>query len=217
MHTERVVKMIKKIPNQIIKQPLKPLNLSKIDSIALHHMAHPTADVKTVEGWHIGQGWRAIGYNYFVAFDGTIYEGRGLNEGAGVLGKNHHIISIGFQGDYHSKSVEMPDAQFNSGIDIIKFVQSKVSAKIGGHKDYQATACPGRYFPLDEMKSGVKRTEETEMIYNYIDKNMPDWARPTIQKLVDKGLLKGNEKGELGLNDTMLKIFVIHDRAGLYK
>ena len=54
------------------------------------------------------------------------------------------------------------------------------------------------------------------MIYNYNDENMPQWARPTIQKLVDKGLLKGNEKGELGLNDTMLKIFVINDRAGLY-
>ena len=45
---------------------------------------------------------------------------------------------------------------------------------------------------------------------------MTEWARTTLQTLVDKGLLKGNEKGELGLNDTMLKIFVINDRAGLY-
>lgn len=58
--------------------------------------------------------------------------------------------------------------------------------------------------------------EEIEMIYNYVDENLPEWARPTIQKLIDKGLLKGNENGELGLNDTMLKIFVINDRAGLY-
>lgn len=54
------------------------------------------------------------------------------------------------------------------------------------------------------------------MIYNYIDNNMPEWARPTIQKMVDKGILRGNEKGELGLNETMLKIFVTNDRAGLY-
>lgn len=60
------------------------------------------------------------------------------------------------------------------------------------------------------------KEEEPEMIYNYLDKNMPEWARPTIQKLMDKGYLKGNEKGELGLNDTMLKIFVVNDRAGLY-
>ena len=57
---------------------------------------------------------------------------------------------------------------------------------------------------------------ENPMIYNYIDENMPEWARPTIQKMVDKGILRGNEKGELGLNETMLKMFVTNDRAGLY-
>lgn len=151
--------LIKKIPNQIIKQPLQPLNLKKVDSIALHHMAHPTADVKTVESWHIGQGWRAFGYNFWVAFDGTVYEGRGFNMGAGVENQNYHIISIGFQGDYHSKNVKMPDAQFNAGVDIIKYVFGKVPTikKIGGHRDYMATACPGQYFPLEEMKSLKKR------------------------------------------------------------
>ena len=82
---------IQKIPNQIIKQPLQYLNLAKVDSIALHHMAHPTADVKTVESWHINQGWRAIGYNFWVGFDGTVYEGRGFKLGAGVENENGHI------------------------------------------------------------------------------------------------------------------------------
>jgi N-acetylmuramoyl-L-alanine amidase len=45
---------------------------------------------------------------------------------------------------------------------------------------------------------------------------MPGWARPTIQKLVDKKLLLGNEKGELGLTEEMLKIYVVNDRSGLY-
>ena len=146
---------ITKIPNQIIKQPLQYLDLSKVDSIALHHMAHPTADIKTVEGWHINQGWRALGYNFWVGFDGTVYEGRGFKLGAGVENQNGHIISIGFQGDYHSKETKMPDAQFNAGIDIIKYVMEKVPSvkKIGGHGEFMATACPGKYFPLEEMKT----------------------------------------------------------------
>lgn len=150
---------IQKIPNQIIKSPLQIINLSKVDAIALHHMAHPTADVKTVEGWHINQGWRAIGYNFWVGFDGTIYEGRGFKLGAGVENQNGHIISIGFQGDYNSKNVTMPDAQFNSGIDIIKYVMEKVPTikTIGGHGDFMATACPGKYFPLGEFKTLKKR------------------------------------------------------------
>lgn len=55
------------------------------------------------------------------------------------------------------------------------------------------------------------------MIYNYMDDNMPEWARPTIQKLMDMDILRGNEKGELGLTYDMLRIFTINDRAGLYK
>ena len=53
------------------------------------------------------------------------------------------------------------------------------------------------------------------MIYNYIDKKMPEYARPTILKLVDKGLLQGDENG-LGLTDDLLRVLVINDRAGLY-
>jgi len=70
-------------------------------------------------------------------------------------------------------------------------------------------------FTPQEKKIEAK-TEVEEMIYNYIDENMPEWAKATIQKLVDRGLLKGNENGELGLNETMLRMFVVHDRAGIY-
>ena len=54
------------------------------------------------------------------------------------------------------------------------------------------------------------------MIYNYIDDNMPEWARPTIQKLVDQGALKGDENG-LNLDENMLRMLVINDRMGLYE
>ena len=67
---------------------------------------------------------------------------------------------------------------------------------------------------MDELEQRINRLENP-MIYNYIDQNMPEWARETVQKLVDKGYLKGNDQGELGLTDEMLKLFVINDRAGL--
>lgn len=53
-------------------------------------------------------------------------------------------------------------------------------------------------------------------VYNYIDDNMPDWAKPTIQKLVNKGYLKGDEEGKLGLTTDLLRVLVINDRAGIY-
>lgn len=71
---------------------------------------------------------------------------------------------------------------------------------------------------MEELKKLEDRVRKLEkpMVYNYIDKNMPEWARPTIQKLVNKGILCGNEKGKLGLTDELLRILVINDRAGLY-
>ena len=71
---------------------------------------------------------------------------------------------------------------------------------------------------VDIVEGLTKRVHELEnpMIYNYIDQNMPEWAKPTIQKLVGKGVLVGNEKGELGLNDDMLRLLVILDRQGIF-
>ena len=49
---------------------------------------------------------------------------------------------------------------------------------------------------ITALKAEVNKAN-SKMIYNYVDSNMPDWARPTIQKMMDKGFLKGNENGEL--------------------
>lgn len=77
------------------------------------------------------------------------------------------------------------------------------------------------YQELKEKISGLTETvnqlaTEVEniknpMIYNYIDDNMPAWARPTIEKLVEKGVLKGNENG-LNLNENLMRTLVIMDR-----
>ena len=66
---------------------------------------------------------------------------------------------------------------------------------------------------VNDLKSQVNHIN-SKMIYNYIDKNMPDWATPTIKKLVDNGYLNGDENG-LNLTDEMLRIFVVLDRAGI--
>lgn len=53
------------------------------------------------------------------------------------------------------------------------------------------------------------------MIYNWVDKNMPEWARATIQKMVDKKILVGDGNG-LNLTDEMLRTYVILDRSGVF-
>lgn len=67
---------------------------------------------------------------------------------------------------------------------------------------------------VEELTNKVDKVVNP-MIYNYIDENMPEWAKPTVEKLVGKGLLTGDENG-LHLTDGDLKQFVVNDRAGLY-
>ena len=50
--------------------------------------------------------------------------------------------------------------------------------------------------------------------FNTLD-SLPEWAKPTVEKMVSKGLLNGDGVG-LDLSRDMLRMFVVNDRAGLY-
>lgn len=58
-------------------------------------------------------------------------------------------------------------------------------------------------------------TKSREKVYNNI-KEIPEWGRPTMQKLVNKGLYTGSGENALNLPENLLRTLVINDRAGLY-
>lgn len=64
-------------------------------------------------------------------------------------------------------------------------------------------------------KLSTKIDTVTEKTYHYTS-SLPDYAKPTIQKLLDKGLYKGSSEGDLNLPETLMRVLVINDRAGLY-
>lgn len=65
------------------------------------------------------------------------------------------------------------------------------------------------------IAEGEEHTEEETIMYNTIEE-VPEYAKATIQKLMDKGALQGKANGDLALSEDMLRILVIHDRMGLY-
>lgn len=71
---------------------------------------------------------------------------------------------------------------------------------------------------MAQLNAIVERLSSVEgaIIYNYMDENMPDWARPTIQKLLDKGYLNGTGDNELGLTMSIIRVLVIMDNAGVF-
>ena len=113
----------------------------------------------------------------------------------------------------------------NNAAELVKWLMKKYDIPIENvlrNNDVTGKLCPEPFAKNQKLwldfKQKLLQSKEVkkEMLYNYIDENMPAWARPTIQKLVDKGALQGNEKGELLLTDIMLRIFVANDRAGAY-
>ncbi len=52
--------------------------------------------------------------------------------------------------------------------------------------------------------------------YNYIDENMPEWARAAVQAAKEKGIIKGDEGG-LALTYSELRVITWMYRAGLFR
>lgn len=56
------------------------------------------------------------------------------------------------------------------------------------------------------------QSAQHKMIYNYIDSNMPEWARDSVQWCVDRGIIQGTDKG-LELDDRDLRWCVMLKRT----
>lgn len=92
------------------------------------------------------------------------------------------------------------DARINGGLTMTQYEELK---NIISKQEKEITALKAKLDKVDTY------------IYNYIDDNMPKWAKPTIKKLVDKGVLVGDDNG-LNLNKIMMRILVVLDRIGIF-
>lgn len=61
-----------------------------------------------------------------------------------------------------------------------------------------------------------ERNDDNMVTYKDLN-DIPDWGKETIQKLINKNALKGDENGNLNISNDLLRTLVIHDRLGLYK
>lgn len=86
--------------------------------------------------------------------------------------------------------------------------------------DAQYIVTSSRTTNLVKKEISAVRTDvdklKNKMVYAWVDDNMPDRAKPTVTKLMRKGYLKADAEGKLNLDDNMLRILVINDRAGIY-
>ena len=122
--------------------------------ILLHHAVY-NGDVEGIDRIHKNKGWTCIGYHFYVRKDGSIYRGRKENTvGAHAYGSNYTSIGICAEGNFETDT--MSAEQKNSIIELVNYLKNKYGVtKVLRHKDVNATACPGKNYPFDEIVNGV--------------------------------------------------------------
>lgn len=218
---------------------------SYTDMTVIHHTGSPdmNASAEEIHGWHLGNGWAGIGYHYVIRKDGTIERGRPeWAIGSHAYGDNSHTIGIHLCGDF--SAVEPTEIQIDKCAMLIADICERYGISIDrnhivGHGELMATDCPGDNLQalLDDntiigkaiwwfnKNNGITNNEVVEQDegkqggrslerFNTLN-SMPEWAKPTIKKLIDKGLLNGTGDN-LDLSLDMIRMFVINDRANLY-
>ncbi|MEL6821743.1 MAG: N-acetylmuramoyl-L-alanine amidase, partial [Calditrichota bacterium] len=126
-------------------------------------LADGIQEMQFIQDFHQnGRGWRDIGYHFCVDDSGRIYEGvpsqfRGTHTGNNNTGN----VGISYMGNLHIAG-ELPTPK---AIESLKKMWAWLSYNYSvnpdslfGHRDYNATACPGEnlYIRLPELRDGAR-------------------------------------------------------------
>lgn len=157
---------------------------------------HSGVDIKdnnkqfnSVRNYHIRRGWRDIGYHFFIENDGLVENGRKVGTiGAHCIGKNYNSIGICLAGNFNNSTPSK--AQIDSLRDLISKVKVLYpKAKIGGHKQYWATSCPGKNFSDNVINSLVDDSINYDLMKRFEGKY--------IQRVKKNGEVYRIESGKL--------------------
>ena len=123
--------------------------------LILHH-ADMDGSVEDVNRVHLNEGFWTIGYSYYVRKDGSIWRGRPETcTQANCYNHNNDSLSICSEGNFETDA--MSEAQKNSIIELGRWIESRYGNKlqVKGHRELYATACPGKNYPLDEIRNAI--------------------------------------------------------------
>ena len=169
------------------------------DGIVLHHAAASAAAPEQIHAFHLAQGWNGIGYHYYVRKDGTVYRGRPeAASGAHTENENWHTIGICFEGNFMTEI--MSEVQLKAGRALIADIKTRYPGiDVKGHRDFNATGCPGTNFPFERM---VEEDMTGEEIYTKLNEYLrelpcPDCARAELQEAINAGITDGTRPCEL--------------------
>ena len=125
--------------------------MRSINEIIVHCADTPEGRDNTVADitrWHKDRGFRTIGYHYVIYRDGSIHNGRPIEEiGAHCVGHNAHSIGICYIGGKSADGKKHIDTrtpeQKEALLSLLRLLKAQFpNAQIYGHRDFAARDCP---------------------------------------------------------------------------
>ncbi|WP_315117448.1 N-acetylmuramoyl-L-alanine amidase, partial [uncultured Clostridium sp.] len=123
--------------------------------IVLHHAEASKCSIEDIHRWHLNNGWAGCGYHYFIDKQGNIWIGRPDDAiGAHTAGSNTNTLGVCAEGSYNKEA--MPEIQKKAIIELCKYLCNKYDiSSVKGHGELMATDCPGKNYPLEEIKNAI--------------------------------------------------------------
>lgn len=135
----------------------------------------------------------------------------------------------------------IPDETVRNAAELVRYLMARHHvpvSRICRHYDVTHKACPEPWVrnpnQWENFKKMLTEKEVEDMteqqtraiaqqeikkanakVYDRVQ-DCPAWAKDTVQRLVNKGFLQGDENGKLGLTEDLMRVLVINDRAHLY-
>ena len=130
--------------------------------------------------------------------------------------------SIGVEICMNDKKGNVRQGSIATAAELVRYLMQRYGVPVDRvirHYDVTGKYCPGPMVDDPALwtafQQSLTQTEDDSVRYKYYD-DMPDWAKPTVSKLVKKGYLKGEGGGVLNLTEDTLKVLVVNDRSGCY-
>lgn len=103
--------------------------------------------VADVDRWHRLRGFLCIGYHYLIYLDGSIHKGRSIHHaGAHCTGHNSCSIGVCYVGgcdaEMNPKDTRTPAQRIALHYLVDSLLSQYPDAKVYGHRDFAAKACP---------------------------------------------------------------------------
>lgn len=134
-----------------------PVNVFGKMGVVCHHSASQTDTVEGIRKYHIEEkGWDDIGYHLLIDRDGKLVMGRrwDLQGCHGINSFNRHYLGLCVLGNFEVDHI--PENQMATLMRVVAGMSRLFlwdSSCWLGHRDVKDTLCPGKFFPMVEVKT----------------------------------------------------------------